>query len=116
MPQNATKCTIPTTRVPHLHNAPPSSHCRRAAHSYLNPMIQCLPRLLLLATLSLCLPRASAAADAQPVQISGVYPHLAAFNDHGECGIGAVVPWAGKLWYLTYPPHFRNGSTDKLYE
>jgi hypothetical protein len=79
-------------------------------------MSQRLPRLLLLAAFSLYLPRASSAADAPPVQISGVYPHLAAFNEHGECGIGAVVPWAGKLWYLTYPPHFRNGSTDKLYE
>jgi hypothetical protein len=55
------------------------------------------------------------AADG-PVQISGIYPHLTAFNEHGECGIGAVVPWAGKLWYITYPPHFRTGSTDKLYE
>ena len=30
------------------------------------------------------------------VCISGVYPHLAVFNPYGECGIGAVVPWAGK--------------------
>src|SRR6478735_8604812 len=72
-----------------------------------------LPLLIVFATLSLSLGRARA-ADA-PIQISGIYPHLAAFNEHGECGIGAVVPWAGKLWFLTYPPHFRNGSTDKLY-
>lgn len=59
------------------------------------------------------------------LNISGIYPHLAAFNqpadsaamgDHKECGIGAVVPWAGKLWYITYPPHQRRGSNDKLYE
>jgi hypothetical protein len=55
------------------------------------------------------------AGAAQPLQVSGIYPHLAAFNEHGECGVGAVVPWAGKLWFLTYPPHFRTGSTDKLY-
>lgn len=54
-------------------------------------------------------------APARPLQISGVYPHLAAFNKHGECGIGAVVPWAGRLWWITYPPHFRQGSNDKLY-
>ena len=24
----------------------------------------------------------------------GVYPHLAYYNDEGECGTGAVVPWA----------------------
>lgn len=52
--------------------------------------------------------------------ISGVYPHLTAYNQsptssYGEVGIGAVVPWAGKLWYLTYPPHLTRGSNDKLY-
>jgi hypothetical protein len=55
-----------------------------------------------------------------PLQVSGIYPHLAVFNDTGpvqdnECGIGAVVPWAGKLWLITYPPHRRTGSVDKLY-
>jgi hypothetical protein len=55
-----------------------------------------------------------------PLQVSGIYPHLAVFNDTGtvqdnECGIGAVVPWAGKLWLITYPPHRRTGSADKLY-
>src|SRR5215210_5744270 len=71
--------------------------------------------------LGLLVPSLARAADPpasgqQPLQISGIYPHLAAFNAGGECGIGAVVPWAGKLWYITYPPHFRTGSTDKLYE
>jgi hypothetical protein len=55
------------------------------------------------------------------LQISGIYPHLAVFNDTGgdqdrECGIGAVVPWADRLWLTTYPPHRRTGSPDKLYE
>lgn len=50
----------------------------------------------------------------QPV-ISGTYPHLAVYNDENECGIGAVVPWAGKLWFVTYAPHKPHGSTDKLY-
>ena len=49
-------------------------------------------------------------------RISGVYPHLAMTNAHAECGVGAVVPWAGKLWVITYGPHLPNGSTDKLYE
>ena len=60
------------------------------------------------------------------VCISGVYPHLAAFNSvvkndgetygsGGECGIGAIVPWAGKLWMITYSPHCPTGSTDKLF-
>jgi hypothetical protein len=50
------------------------------------------------------------------VNISGVYPHLAMTNSHAECGVGAVVPWAGRLWAMTYGPHLPNGSTDKLYE
>jgi hypothetical protein len=57
------------------------------------------------------------AGDAEPVSVSGIYPHLAVFNDkQGECGIGGIVPWAGKLWLLTYPPHMTKGSPDKLYE
>src|SRR5690606_34912140 len=32
-----------------------------------------------------------------------------------EIGIGAVVPWAGKLWMITYSPHCPEGSSDKLY-
>ena len=64
-------------------------------------------------------------ATKTPLQISGIYPHLAAFNQpkspderarHQESGIGAVVPWAGKLWYITYPPHQTRGSNDKLHE
>ncbi|MEM8710100.1 MAG: hypothetical protein AAGG01_04045 [Planctomycetota bacterium] len=47
---------------------------------------------------------------------SGIYPHLAFFNDEGECGVGAVVPWAGRLWAITYAPHKPRGSSDKLYE
>lgn len=49
-------------------------------------------------------------------QVSGVYPHLAMFNSQGECGTGAVVPWAGRLWVVTYSPHQPGGSDDKLYE
>jgi hypothetical protein len=47
--------------------------------------------------------------------VSGVYPHLAMFNNEGECGTGAVVPWAGDLWVVTYGPHCPLGSSDKLY-
>jgi hypothetical protein len=38
------------------------------------------------------------------------------FNPDGECGTGAVVPWADRLWVVTYAPHKPNGSADKLYE
>jgi hypothetical protein len=49
-------------------------------------------------------------------QISGIYPHLAYYNSEGECGTGAVVPWADRLWIVTYGPHLPFGSSDKLYE
>lgn len=78
---------------------------------------------------------ASGVAQVSKIQISGVYPHLAVFNDHskterdkdgsisyknaygdgGECGIGAIVPWADQLWMVTYSPHRPHGSSDKLY-
>lgn len=51
-----------------------------------------------------------------PRSVSGIYPHLAMFNDEGECGTGAVVPWANRLWVVTYAPHMPKGSSDKLYE
>jgi hypothetical protein len=37
-------------------------------------------------------------------------------NREGECGTGAVVPWAGRLWVITYGPHLPDGSSDKLWE
>ncbi|MEN9991733.1 MAG: hypothetical protein RLZZ224_1435 [Verrucomicrobiota bacterium] len=50
------------------------------------------------------------------LQFSGVYPHLVLSNREGECGPGAVVPWADRLWVITYGPHLPKGSSDKLYE
>jgi hypothetical protein len=80
-------------------------------------------RLIRFAALNIFLllttPGAMLAAEpqpAEPVSVSGIYPHLAMFNHQGECGIGAVVPWAEKLWVITYPPHLTKGSPeDKLY-
>ncbi len=51
-----------------------------------------------------------------PRSVSGIYPGLAMFNAEGECGTGAVVPWANRLWVITYGPHMPYGSSDKLYE
>src|SRR5215217_5447400 len=53
---------------------------------------------------------------AEPRSVSGIYPHLAYFNNEGECGTGAVVPWTDRLWVITYGPHLPLGSSDKLYE
>jgi len=81
-------------------------------------------RFAALATLAIFLTHPIlAAADSPPkssagdlLQFSGIYPHLAYFNKEGECGTGAVVPWADRLWVITYGPHLPNGSSDKLYE
>ncbi|MCD6048986.1 MAG: hypothetical protein K0Q55_389 [Verrucomicrobia bacterium] len=61
-------------------------------------------------------PIMSTMAAEKPRAISGIYPHLAYFNNEGECGTGAVVPWADRLWVITYAPHQPKGSSDKLYE
>ena len=63
--------------------------------------------------LSICL--VAGVAVALPEEIGGVYPSLAYYNEEGECGTGAVVPWAGSLWVVTYGPHCPVGSSDKLY-
>ncbi|UYQ91395.1 hypothetical protein MKQ68_14975 [Chitinophaga horti] len=60
--------------------------------------------------------RDAAGQMAAPRNFSGVYPKLAMYNKEGECGTGAVVPWAGNLWVITYGPHLPYGSSDKLYE
>jgi hypothetical protein len=54
--------------------------------------------------------------NTQPREVSGIYPHLAYYNNEGECGTGAVVPWGDRLWVVTYGPHLPFGSSDKLYE
>ncbi|MDO5309475.1 MAG: hypothetical protein Q4G03_08285, partial [Planctomycetia bacterium] len=72
------------------------------------------PRLLCVAVVI-----AGAVANAQedtPRQFSGIYPSLAYFNNENECGTGAVVPWADRLWVVTYGPHCPGDSSDRLYE
>ena len=59
-------------------------------------------------------------------KIAGVYPHLTTYSQsrkdgkffkdgHQECGIGGIIPWAEKLWMITYAPHKPRGSDHKLY-
>jgi hypothetical protein len=91
--------SLPQTSIPRSHG-----FCPRLPGFRLALLLPCL----------LCLPWFTPAAA--PVSVSGVYPHLAMFNHEGECGTGAVVPWAGRLWVITYGPHLPKGSSDKLYE
>lgn len=71
-------------------------------------------KILTRCLLSLAL--SGAVSHAEPANLSGIYPGLAMFNNEGECGTGAVVPWADRLWVVTYAPHAPKGSSDKLYE
>ncbi len=51
----------------------------------------------------------------QMIAISGVFPHLAQIADLGpprsEIGVGALMPWAGKLYVLNYSSHRRQTGT-----
>jgi hypothetical protein len=50
--------------------------------------------------------------------VSGIFPHLSVsadlLPDRNECGIGALMPWADRLWMITYVAHVGTGSG--LYE
>jgi len=73
-------------------------------------------RLMVLAALTMPAVAECARGESDNAPVDGVYPHLAMSNDEGECGTGAVVPWAGSLWVVTYGPHCPVGSSDKLYQ
>ena len=61
---------------------------------------------LLFAILACLAAGARSASAAEPPSFSGVYPSLAVTNGHGnESGIGAVMPWADRLWFVTYVAH-----------
>jgi hypothetical protein len=92
--------------------ASPRSRLRRAA---LAPFAAALAALAGLAALG-ARAQTPPSGPGAPFEISGIYPHLAMFNSHGECGTGAVVPWADRLWVVTYAPHQPKGGSDKLYE
>ncbi len=54
-----------------------------------------------------------------PLQINGVFPKLTVFapadGSDSETGIGALIPWADKLWAIGYVAHIK-GSGIGLYE
>lgn len=65
-------------------------------------------------------------AQSQPRNLSGIYPHLTVYGiysenekntqpGHDECGIGAIVPWGGKLGMVNYAPHKPRGSEHKSF-
>ena len=57
--------------------------------------------------------------NAHPIQINGVFPNLTIMGTsektRSESGIGALIPWADKLWMIGYVAHIK-GSGLGLYE
>jgi hypothetical protein len=53
-----------------------------------------------------------------PVQVDGVFPHLTVYADgagsKSETGIGALIPWANRLWAIGYVAHI-HGEGIGLY-
>lgn len=53
------------------------------------------------------------------LNISGVLPHTAVFTASGgnrsETGIGALMPWADRLWFVTYVAHKSGSDTGLFY-
>lgn len=85
-------------------------------HSMIKRLGQWVKRPAASAVLPLALLSFALSAAGQPRAFSGIYPSLANYNNENECGTGAVVPWAGSLWTVTYGPHMPFGSSDKLYQ
>jgi len=62
----------------------------------------------------------SPAADAPPFVTSGVIPRLGVSaglkGPRSEAGIGALMPWGNRLWFITYTSHTATtGSGTGLY-
>ncbi len=52
--------------------------------------------------------------------VSGIFPNLAMVANHSprtEAGTGGLMPWANRLWVITYVAHMSpSGSGTGLYE
>jgi hypothetical protein len=77
-----------------------------------------LSALLVLCVAVHCAAQGSPAVE-RPISVNGVFPNLTVFapgaGSDSEAGIGALVPWADKLWAVGYVAHVR-GEGLGLYE
>ena len=76
--------------------------------------------LVLLGVISAaCGADANCPAQPQPISVNGVFPKLTVFAEgvgsDSEAGIGALIPWADKLWATGYVAHIK-GAGLGLYE
>jgi hypothetical protein len=61
-------------------------------------------------------PKIEAKDNEPPIQINGVFPSIsvvAGHKDRSEAGIGALLPWANRLWLISYVAHIR-GEDERL--
>ena len=60
----------------------------------------------------MALPQGSSGAPpVLDMEVSGVFPGLAMVADHSprtEAGTGALMPWADRLWIVTYVAHMES--------
>ena len=78
------------------------------------------PVMVVLLMTAICMSSAdNAGAEGPPVQVNGVFPNLTVMakgvGSDSEAGIGALIPWAEKLWAVGYVAHIR-GEGLGLYE
>jgi hypothetical protein len=53
-------------------------------------------------------------SDAPPIQVGNAFPNIttiAEYNAPTEAGIGALLPWANRLWFVSYVAHIRGEGT-----
>jgi hypothetical protein len=82
--------------------------------------MECFIPVLILFIASVQAGESDQPVTSNPIQVSGVFPHLAMVAEHSprtEAGIGGLMPWAGRLWAVTYVAHLEGtGSGTGLYE
>lgn len=65
-------------------------------------------------------PTPSPSMQSIPLQINGIFPHLAVTAEsaprRSECGVGALMPWADRLYMVTYLSVPHAGAGTGLYE
>ncbi len=75
--------------------------------------------LTVLGTIAALFPHSLAAQAPESASIGGVFPKMTVFADGvgstTETGIGALIPWANKLWAIGYVAHIK-GEGIGLYE
>lgn len=52
--------------------------------------------------------------DAPPVQVGNAFPNITTIAEYDaptEAGIGALLPWANRLWFVSYVAHKRGAGT-----